>query len=293
EKKTTSKGEIARAGVDLGMTVVNTIKDSISTARNLLFTFENAWNVGLSETLPVLNIAMKGLKIIISSWDVIKADKHRQKMRQEKQKVKVKLGHSKTNKLDNKKIAKLKALNPSAQTQKDIEQYELAKELQTINAKRINRQILHITTALTSITGDLFTLTGYGAVAGTGFKLAASGTELGAQGIRTMQQWGRNRANKKNAWRITQKVFDKDKNTKAKLAKREAFANMIYDQIVDLDARSSTYQNGIVPYKDPDFKRIRDYIRATGMSWKAWLNVTMRDADKGHAAIMAGLAKRE
>ncbi len=312
DKQTASRGDVARAAIGLGMTVLTTIKDIVSTARNLLFTLENAWSTGLSATIPGLGIAIGGLQIIVSMWNVIKANKHRDKMRGLKKNWKVelrnKLGIPDTDELDNKVIAQRKAeiiknLNANGITvggRKNlleklglIQEYELQKELQTINRKRIDRQVLHISTALANIGGDIATLTGYGASAGIALKAAASATELGAKGLRTVKQFGRDRASKEGAWDVTQKVFDKEKNSKAKQQNRERFANMIYDMVITLSEDVQSKGDPVNDANYPQFKRIRDYIRAVGLSWKVWVNKTTADPGEGHTLLLRGLAERE
>jgi hypothetical protein len=112
-------------------------------------------------------------------------------------------------------------------------------------------------------------------------------------GLRKVKQFGRDRAAKQDAWDVTKKVFTADKNSKAKLAQREKFADMIYDKIIALSEKGANFPNGQVPYDEPDFHLIRMYIRAVGLSWKAWLNQTNADPGDGHMAIVSGLAERE
>jgi hypothetical protein len=300
EENTASKGDVTRAAIDMGMTILTTIKDTISTARNLLFTLENAWiGGGVAASIPGLSIAISGLKIIVSIWNIIKANKHRAKMRLMKQAWKIKFGA-----MDHKQAARMKQeietrKKAGKMTSQDklylewIEEYEMQKELQYINRKRIDRQVLHISSALTSIAGDIATLSGVGATAGVGLKAASSVMELGAKGLRALKQWGRNRAAKATSWKITRKIFNKDKNSKAKLAKYEKIADGIYDMVIALADKADTFKGGQVPYEYPLFKRIRDYIRAVGLSWKVWLHTTSENPDAGHTAIMKGLAERE
>jgi hypothetical protein len=314
DEGTASRGDVVRSGVDLALTVVGAIKDVVSTARNLLFTLENAWHGGLAAAVPGLGIAIGALKLIVSIWKVVRANKERAKMRKIKQEWKEKLrGEDQFDafeKIDNKKIAArkkalLKSLDraqsqgfastvSSIQTKLAlIEEYELQKELQTVNEKRIKRQAVHITSGILSISGDIATLSGVGAHAGVGLKAASAATELGAVGLRKAKQYGRDRASKEGAWNITKKVFNAEKNSKAKLAQRERFADMIYDKVIALSEKSSQFEDGKIPYNQPEFQGIRMYIRAVGLSWKAWLNQTSADPAEGHNALVQGLAERE
>jgi hypothetical protein len=300
KENTASKGDVTRAAIDMGMTLLTTIKDTISTARSLLFTLENAWlGGGLAASIPGLGIAISGLKIIVSIWKIIKANKHRAKMRLMKQAWKMKFDAA-----DHKQAAKMKRdiearRKRGEMSSRDrlylewIEEYEMQKELQYINRKRINRQVLHISTALTSIAGDIASLSGVGATVGVGLKAASSVTELGAKGLRAFKQWGRNRAAKATSWKITRKIFNKDKNTKAKIEKYEKIADGIYDMIIALAETADKFEDGKVPYNNRMFERIRAYIRAVGLSWKVWLHTTSENPDAGHTAIMKGLAERE
>ena len=300
EENKASKGDVTRAAIDMGMTLLTTIKDTISTARSLLFTLENAWlGGGLAASIPGLGIAISGLKIIVSIWKIIKANKHRAKMRLMKQAWKMKfdaIDHKQAAKMKRDIEARRKRGKMSSRDRlylKWIEEYEMQKELQYINRKRINRQVLHISTALTSIAGDIASLSGVGATVGVGLKSLSSVTELGAKGLRAVKQWGRNRAAKTTSWKITRKIFNKDKNTKAKIAKYEKIADGIYDMVIALADKADTFEDGKVPYDNRMFERIRAYIRAVGLSWKVWLHTTSENPDAGHTAIMKGLAERE
>ena len=298
KKNTASKGDVARAGIEMGLTLLTTMKDVVSAARNLLFTLENAWlSGGVATAIPGLGIAISGLKIIVSMWNVIKAARRRARMRQLKRAWKEGF-----NAADHKEVARIKQKiekRKNKMSRKDkkhlelIAEYEMQKELQYINRKRINRQILHISTAVASIAGDIASLTGVGATAGVGLKALASIGELGAKGLRALKQWGRNRAAKEASWKITRQIFNKDKSSKAKLAKYEMIANRIYDMVISLAGSVANLENGTVPYDHPQFKRIRDYIRAVGLSWKVWLHITSENPDAGHTAILQGLAERE
>ncbi|MFO7680528.1 MAG: hypothetical protein R6X34_10795, partial [Chloroflexota bacterium] len=152
DDQTASRGDILSAGVDLGISIVSAIKDVVSTARNLLFTLENAWHTGLAAAVPGLGIAISSLKLLYSIWKVVKANNQRAKMRKLKQEWKEKLRDENAfdtfEKIDHKRIDERKksllravesvqkqGYNPAGHLNKLllIEEYELQKELQTVN----------------------------------------------------------------------------------------------------------------------------------------------------------------
>src|SRR5690606_13284805 len=119
------------------------------------------------------------IQACLSAIKLVKANKLRAKLKAEKRNQRAK--------------QQINGISPGDQGQARVDEL-IAGQLQYINAKRVRRQVLNLTTQFTSIAGDIATLSGVGATVGVGLKAAASGTQLGAKGLRTLNQFGRNRA---------------------------------------------------------------------------------------------------
>lgn len=165
--------------------------------------------------------------------------------------------------------------DPSHPQRKDIAEIELVSELKEANRKRIVRQSVHIASNALKIAGSITALlAGPGAPAGIGLKAAAAGIDVSLPVLRSLKQWGRNKAAHMRAQgksgttsKFFNKIFNADKSTAAKLAHRKKQAVMILLLIADL--------NRHIPVgKDPakrkalasDIRNAERYIRAAGCS---------------------------
>jgi hypothetical protein len=72
-----------------------------------------------------------------------------------------------------------------------IENYLLAKEMQTIQEKRLTRSGIKIGLEVTKVAGEIATLSGFGAVGGVPVKYAAGGVEFLMSAVRGVKQFGR------------------------------------------------------------------------------------------------------
>jgi hypothetical protein len=311
KKKQASRGEIARAGVNYGLSILNMMRDAMSTVRNLLFTLENAWNVALSSAVPILGAVINGLFLCLHGYDAVRAHMRRAKMREEKRNMKIELwGHrggeeNRPELLKHKRIGEIReelqsnrqnAAGPGKGFEEQlriIENYEIARELQTINRKQSDRQELNISTDLLKIVGEIGTATGVGATVGIGFKAGAAGVSLAATARRSVAQ-----AAKDRGWF----GYDTEKYSRdAKHKRREQLAFRIYDRMKELERRSKSLLQrnpgdfGYTNEKDElleEHRRLMRFVRATGMSWKVLVHYLLTAPEVGHELFMKALARR-
>ena len=175
--------------------------------------------------------------------------------------------------------------------------YEIARAFEHVNIKTERRGITNVILDLTSIAGDLATLSGLGAGVGAGLKIGAGATRGAMVAARHLKQFGRNRAEKQGAWDVTRKVFDARKSSGGKTAARRRIADLVFDQLADYYAAHSD-KMGMLPGEkrtaaEAHQEQIIASVRAAGLSWKAWLAVTRADPAKGHAMLVDGQKTRE
>jgi hypothetical protein len=157
-------------------------------------------------------------------------------------------------------------------SRKDLTELDLADELAIANRKRIVRQSIHIGSNLVKIAGSITTLVaGPGAPAGVALKAAAAGIDLSLPLFRSLKQYGRKVAAKKQAKgetgrssKVFNKIFNADKSTTAKLVHRKRQAMSIMMMVAGL--------NDYVPPKKTE-KELKDqvkiverYIRSAGIT---------------------------
>jgi hypothetical protein len=144
--------------------------------------------------------------------------------------------------------------------QNDISDYELAKEMKNINVKRTTRGGLQIGIELTKIAGDIATLTGVGAQVGTPLKIVAAGVGASMPLVRSLKQAGRDRAAKAGAWGITKAVFNADKSSANKSAKRSNHADLMIDMIDKLPQLTND------PAVLKRYEQMQSLVEAAGVS---------------------------
>jgi hypothetical protein len=157
-------------------------------------------------------------------------------------------------------------------SRKDLTELELADELAVTNRKRIVRQSIHIGSNLVKIAGSITTLVaGPGAPAGVALKAAAAGIDVSLPLFRSLKQYGRNVAAKKQAKgetgktsKVFNKIFNADKSTTAKLVHRKRQAMSIMMMVAGL--------NDYVPPKKTEkelkeqIKIVERYIRSVSVT---------------------------
>lgn len=317
-KQTSSGGEKARATIETGTSLMSLAKTSTSLARNLLFTLNNAWHAGLSQAVPGLGIAINAVELVLHGFDLIKAWRRKRVMRNRKGEQKQKLGDGDTSEaLNHETIArKRKVLEDKVEGEQsrrekarlnaqlaNIDEYELWKELQTVNEKRVNRQALNLTTDLAKIAGDVSILSGVGSTAGVGFKAGAATLSLGARAVRGGKQWARDKG---------LRGFDQNKTTEKKDERRDWIADQIYNHLdFTLSKTNREARRWLRKRRSPTKKRrtilrmmihdsaleedvvkLRDMIKGTGMSWKSWKKQFALNFHESKKMIVEVLKKR-
>jgi hypothetical protein len=155
----------------------------------------------------------------------------------------------------------------------DLAEIELVGELGYINKKRVIRQSVHISTNLVQIAGSIATLvSGPGAPAPLALKASAAGIDLSLPFFRAIKQFGRNIAAKnraKGTSGISNKIFNADKSTAAKLQMRKRQAVRILTMVTQLNDLIPKTRNPVeytrqVKALKAQAERVKGYIAATG-----------------------------
>ncbi|MEK0313973.1 hypothetical protein [Cohnella sp. 56] len=286
-----SKDEAITGTLDL-------LENSLQAAQGVVKTVKSIKDIldvgtaGLATAIPGIGIAISGISITIKTYNSIKATVSVMKMTAAKREFKGAYGAGGKNKdyiVASKKRTlggvhlwstnagtdpvKLKARKDQlialganadaeeAQELKDIQDYELAKEMKYINRKRQIRGTMEIGLEMTNIAGDIATLTGVGAQVGVPLKAAAAGAGATMSVARTVKQMGRDRAAQPGAWGVTKAVFNADKSSAVKLAKRIEHSNLILEMVAALPEYRPGDESTLKQYK-----RVENFIAASGIS---------------------------
>lgn len=187
-----------------------------------------------------------------------------------------------------------------------IRKYQIAQSFEYVNAKTSRRGVANIILDLTTIAGEIATLSVVGAGGGAAVKVAAGATKGAMIVGRHLKQFGNNQAAKEGASSLTKKIFNAEKSSDRKLATRRIIADFVFDQVVLLG--SYVYQvRSLAPdgnevsadydkmkaLQDKQFFYVRDTIRAAGYSWKAWSAICADDPSKGYEMIVEGQKTRD
>jgi hypothetical protein len=140
---------------------------------------------------------------------------------------------------------------------------------------------------MVNIAGDIATLSGVGAQVGVPLKAVAAGASVTMSVARTVKQAGRDRAAKPTAWKLTKMVFDGNKSTTAKTAKREKDATLILQMIADLPEFELGNEAIVQQYQ-----RVENFISATGINPKELYRLNGKPQEQ-RKALMGGMKKRE
>ncbi|WP_298855427.1 hypothetical protein [uncultured Ruegeria sp.] len=174
-----------------------------------------------------------------------------------------------------------------------IERYQIARAFQQVNAKTARRGLANLGLDLTSIAGDIATLTGVGAGAGGGLKIAAGAGKAAMVVTRHLKQFGRNKAATNARWA---RVFNADKSSEKKLEQRRHIADLLFAQIgrlyTNIKQHNGPLSNEMRSNFNKQFHEVSWYVRAGGLSWKAWVAVCKRDPAKGYDMIVEGQKTR-
>ena len=183
----------------------------------------------------------------------------------------------------------------------DLAEVELAGELGSVNRKRIVRQSVHISTNLVQIAGSIATLvSGPGAPAPLALKASAAGIDLSLPFFRGIKQFGRNIAAKnraKGTSGISNKIFNADKSSAAKIQMRKRQAVRILTMVTQLNNLMPTTRNPIeytrqIEALKAQAERVENYIVATGCDPERLYRANGKPAEQ-IKILVEELAKRE
>ncbi|MCI3924672.1 hypothetical protein MO973_31100 [Paenibacillus sp. TRM 82003] len=264
----------------------------------------------LGHAIPGIGIAISGIQITIKVYGMIKSAVSAYKMTKIKRKFKedyAQGGYVRKKKyqvfgktlftgrnagVDTEELGKRKATlenksdDASAKEKKDIQEYELAREMKSINVKRLTRSSIQVGLEMVNIAGDIATLSGVGAEAGMPLKAVAAGASVTMSVARMAKQFGRDRA-AKSSNRVLNTIFDKSKSSDEKKKKRGNDAKVILQMIADLpdfepgnDAVAAQYQ------------RVEDFISACGINPRELYRLNGKPIEQ-RELLMEAMKKRE
>jgi hypothetical protein len=170
---------------------------------------------------------------------------------------------------------------------KDIQEYELAKEMKYINQKRLTRAGIQIGLEMTNIAGDIATLSGAGAQVGVPLKAVAAGVGVTMSLGRKAKQLGRDRAARPDAWKLTKMVFNAEKSSTLKHEKRVEQSNLILEMISNLPE----YKPGDADIKK-QYKRVENFISSCGINPLELYRLN-GDVGKQRDLLIKSMKKRE
>ncbi|RTE02440.1 hypothetical protein [Paenibacillus whitsoniae] len=300
-----NKAETARGVIEVVSNAIQGASSGLKVAKGIMEIMQSSTD-SLTAVIPGVSIAVSGVKIALKTVDVIKAGLNRSAMTTLKRDFKTKhagagfikakrwfggnAGVDKTKLAAHKVELETKAAQGDAAAAAELEevkQYELAKEMKKINVKRTDRGAVQIGLELTKIAGDIATLTGVGAQVGTPLKIVAAGVGAAMPVVRSLKQAGRDRAAKAGAWGITKMVFNADKSTEKKLAKRSQDSDLIIDMVSKLPAFDESNADVVKQYT-----QVQNFVEATGVSLFQ-LETVKNDQVKLKEVLVEAMGKRE
>ncbi|MFC4307172.1 hypothetical protein [Cohnella boryungensis] len=313
-----AKDDAIKGGLEALHNGLEAAQSAVKTVKSILEILESG--VGkLTEAIPGIGIAISGVKITIKVFDMMQWHASKQKMTTIKRDFKTKYANSdmvKKNsytlfgrvihesqgtdkaKIDDRRKALMDVMDASnsssteaekqeAQSELDhIQNYELAKEMKSINQKRLTRAGIEAGLEMANLAGDIATLSGAGSAVGISLKAAASGTKAGMGLFRRIKQYGRDKAAKSGEDSVWSSLFDADKSSDKKHAKRAKDADLILDMVAKLPERDDT-DEAINQYR-----RVLNFIEATGCSTKALFKLN-GDIDKQRELLMESMKQRD
>ena len=168
----------------------------------------------------------------------------------------------------------------------DIENYEMAKEMKSINQKRMTRAGIEAGLEMASMAGDIATLSGAGAAVGISLKAAASGAKTGMGLFRRIKQYGRDKAAKTGPDSAWSSLFNAEKSSDKKHAKRANDADLILNMVAKLPEKYDTEE------AEGQYRRVMHFIEATGCNTKALFKLNGQ-IDKQRELLMEAMKSRD
>jgi len=313
-----TKEDAIKGGLSALHNGLESAQSAVKTVKSILEILESG--VGkLTEAVPGIGIAISGIKITIKVFDMMQWHASKEKMTTIKRDFKAKYANSdmvKSNnytlfgktihqslgtnkeKIDERRTQLMDIIDTSNQSATedekkaaqseldDIQNYELAKEMKSINQKRLTRGGIEAGLEMVSMAGDIATLSGAGSAVGISLKAAASGAKVGMGLFRRLKQYGRDKASAKGPDSAWSSVFNADKSSDKKHAKRANDTDLILDMVGKLPEADDTDE------AKKQYQRVLVYIEATGCSTKALFEAN-GDIDKQRELLMEAMKQRD
>ena len=262
--------------------VLATIKDATSIAKSAVSAVSKILGLtggatdALKSAVPGLGIAVSAVDLIARAYkfviDAMNRGRARAQKAIQKQALAGRLGLKRITKAAVEKVkSRTRWHSESPETKELVEDYLMARELQTINEKRMTRQGIKIGLDINNIVAEALNLGGVTAAAGITMKVAGGATNLILPAFRRFKQWGRDKAAKakesgKEAGFF--KMFNAKKSTGEKKKQRREMVERMFKHMADwwnMKERSGREKTE----KETEGKRVKEYFKATGMSWTA------------------------
>jgi hypothetical protein len=286
-----------------------TIQHMLETAQSSVEAAKSIYDIigksagNLSQAIPGLSIAVSGISITLKVYNMIKAYMSKKEMDGIEKESESQLRTKYPAFFDNGKLKKkalddrYDELNGKRQNLNDkekeelqaIEDYQLSSEMNAINRKRLVRGGIQIGLEMMNIAGDIATLSGAGATVGIPLKAVASGVGASMSIFRRIKQAGRDRAakaEKEGKSSVFRTIFNAEKSTENKQAKRIRQANMILEMIAELPDYSQDEKT------IKQYERVQKYITATGTSLHELFRLNGK-LDKQRELLVKNMAARE
>jgi len=301
-------GEAFRDTVDIVVSGLETASSVIKTVKAILDVL-NVGTAGLSTAIPALGLAISGATITIKAYDTIKAGISAYQMNSIKQsfkdsyktkgymtrkeyfggRIKGRLGTDKDALKTQHEALKAKDTGGTATDEEKEElhrmrEYIIAKEMKSINVKRIDRALVQIGLEMTNMAGDIATLSGAGSHAGVALKVVAASGKAAMPITRLIKQAGRNNAHR---WAPLGMVFNAEKSSEKKHQKRVDDTELIMDMIVKLPEMDRANPDVVERYR-----HVERFIAATGCSLRRLYDLN-GDIDAQRALLIKSMAQRE
>jgi hypothetical protein len=262
--------------------VLATIKDAASIAKSAVSAISKILGLtggatdALKSAVPGLGIAVSAVDMIARGYkfviDAMNRGRARAQKAIQKKALAGKLGLKRITRAAVEKVkASTRWHNESAETKELVEDYLMARELQTINEKRMTRQGIKIGLDINNIVAEALNLGGVTAAAGISMKIAGGATGLILPAFRRFKQWGRDKAAKakesgKEAGFFS--MFNARKSTSEKKKLRQATVERMFKHMVDWWTMKERSPREVTE-KEAEGKRVKEYFKAAGMSWTA------------------------
>jgi len=244
------------------------------------------------EALPGLDIAILAVKSIMQGYYLTVSAVNLHRMRKEKERLKT--ARAQMPQGSRGQVGAGAIGSAWSQTLSADEQIDLVNSLKVTNRKRVVRQAIHISSNLVQVGASIATyVSGPGAPAAIGLKAAAMGIDLSLPITRWIKQKGRDVAERNTLSGksgISNRIFNADKSTSAKLAERKKQAVSLLRMVAGLNKFLGD------PMKQQHLRehgqRVEMYLSASGVDTDA-LYALNGNPTKQIELLVKALAARE